>query len=408
MLALSVAAPGEATATRLDGTTVAGRVERWKDGRITLQSADGPVDLAESDLLSLRLAPATSAASGLPVVEWVDGTVLPLAEFHVADSHAALTLAASSAGKPQSVRLPVQEVRAVRLQSLSDSALAQWREIRDLDPAGDLLVVLQRGGESLDYLEGVLREVTPSEIGFELDGETLRVPRRKVAGLVYYRADPTDPATPRCVLLGRDGLHVPARSVELDGESLRLVALNGTQLAWPLADVHTADFSAGKLVMLSDLEPVATRWQPLVALPAAAEHLNRFGQPRFDRSATGGPLSLAFPNERQPDGSGRIESFAKGLAIRSRTELVFRLPRGYRRFLAIAGIEPAMRATGGVQLTIAGDDRVLLETPLTGQDAPLEIDLDVQDVRRLRILVDYGPNLDTGDWLNLCNARIVK
>jgi hypothetical protein len=26
----------------------------------------------------------------------------------------------------------------------------------------------------------------------------------------------------------------------------------------------------------------------------------------------------------------------------------------------------------------------------------------------LKIVVDYGQNLDTGDWLNLCDARLIK
>ena len=59
-------------------------------------------------------------------------------------------------------------------------------------------------------------------------------------------------------------------------------------------------------------------------------------------------------------------------------------------------------------LSIYCDDRLLVESALSGSDAPLPIELDVADVKRLRLVVDYGQNLDTGDWLNLCNARIVK
>ena len=45
---------------------------------------------------------------------------------------------------------------------------------------------------------------------------------------------------------------------------------------------------------------------------------------------------------------------------------------------------------------------------MTGNDAPLPIEVDIAGVKRLKIVVDYGQNLDTGDWLNLCDARIVK
>lgn len=76
--------------------------------------------------------------------------------------------------------------------------------------------------------------------------------------------------------------------------------------------------------------------------------------------------------------------------------------------MALAGIEPADAASGNVALTIFGDDRMLTESTIAGNCRPLPLELDVAGVKRLKIVVDYGQNLDTGDWLNLCNARIVK
>ena len=61
-----------------------------------------------------------------------------------------------------------------------------------------------------------------------------------------------------------------------------------------------------------------------------------------------------------------------------------------------------------MRLSIFGDDRPLLETEIAGDQPPQPIQLDIAGVKRLKIVVDYGQNLDTGDWLNLCDARIVK
>jgi hypothetical protein len=102
------------------------------------------------------------------------------------------------------------------------------------------------------------------------------------------------------------------------------------------------------------------------------------------------------------------QSFDKGLALRSRTELTYRLPAGFRRFTASAGIDPSTRAGGNVRLEIFGDDRPLLQADIVGNEPPHVIDLRIDNVKRLKIIVDYGHNLDTGDWLNLCDARIVK
>jgi hypothetical protein len=172
--------------------------------------------------------------------------------------------------------------------------------------------------------------------------------------------------------------------------------------------VEFADFSAGKIRYLSDIADSTTRWKPLIALPDGASQAAEYGQPRRDRSAYGGPLTLTLPGSSSPASTGQLQIFSKGLALRSRTELIYRLPEGFGRFTAMAGIEPATSTTGNVQLTIYGDDRPLFEAAISGQQPPREIELDIAGVKRLKIVVDFGKNLDTGDWLNLCDARLVK
>jgi hypothetical protein len=88
--------------------------------------------------------------------------------------------------------------------------------------------------------------------------------------------------------------------------------------------------------------------------------------------------------------------------------MVYRLPPGFERFVATAGIDPAASGNGKVRLSILGDDRVLLATEIAGDEPPHPIQLDIGGVKRLKFVVDHGQNLDTGDWLNLCDARIVK
>jgi hypothetical protein len=144
---------------------------------------------------------------------------------------------------------------------------------------------------------------------------------------------------------------------------------------------------------------------PLIASPAGASLSGKYLEPRRDQSAYGGPLMLGPSN----DSSGVvIRTFNKGLAVRSRTELVYRLPAGYRRLNSIVGIDPATRANGKVRLEVFGDDRPLFEADLAGADAPRELNVDIDGVKRLKLIVDYGDNLDTGDWLNLCDLRISK
>ncbi len=100
--------------------------------------------------------------------------------------------------------------------------------------------------------------------------------------------------------------------------------------------------------------------------------------------------------------------YAKGLAIRSRTEMTYRLPDGMRRFTAIAGIDPQSAGQGRVALEIRADGKMLWEGPVNGLEPPVPIDLELKGARRLQLLVDYGENLDYGDRLHLVEACVTK
>jgi hypothetical protein len=170
----------------------------------------------------------------------------------------------------------------------------------------------------------------------------------------------------------------------------------GLEITCPCEQVVRIDFSQGKIVYLSDLEPESIEWTPYFGSAQQPPALARLFAPRTDRGLEPGPLLL--------DG----KRYEKGLALHSRTRLVYRLPGRFRRFKATVGIDDRVRPRGNVRLAIHGDERLLLETTITGTDPPQQLDLDLTGVRRLAILVDYGDDLDLADHLDLCDARVVK
>jgi len=408
----STATPAYAThfnATRLDGTMIAGQLSTWNDHQITLTTSEGEHQIPIAQLLSLRRSDRSQpvAEQSLPrCLELVDGSIIPIDDFRGTGITATVLLSAPPRSEAAKITLERNQLAAVRLQSLDGAVVDQWKEIQELDAAGDVLILKKRGGQSLDHVEGALGDVGQDKVEFKLDGESVRVDRGIVAGFIYHRGTAPELAEPRCVLHGQSGLKAKASLAQLVDGHIRFTTPSGVKLSWPLEDIHWVDFSVGKLLYLSDLEPVSEQWTPLVALPSSAELAESFGKPRRDRSAFGGPLTLPAADGRAYDGE-QLRQFSKGLALRSRTELLYRLPPGFRRFLAEAGIDPATSTSGQVRLEIRGDERELLVTEIAGHE-PRSLELDIAGVKRLRIIVDYGQNLDTGDWLNLCNARIVK
>jgi hypothetical protein len=410
--ALAGVTAAEVSATRLDGTTVTGKLRQWTTGELQLTTPTGDQQIPTNQLVSLRWEPAANsppaADKTVGTVELIDGSILPTTTIHVDHSNATLTLATPEAAGGKPLTLPITQIAVIRLRQLDGQLATQWDEMRRQNIANDVIAVLKKDGKSLDYAEGVMGDISDDKIEFKLEGEIQRVDRAKIAGAIYYRPDRRTKEQPKALIQGRSGLRVSAAHVELKDSLLELTTAAGVKLNWLLNDISLADFSAGKLMYLSDIEPASAISTPFVGLPPSATLAAEYGKPRRDKSAFGGPLSLLMKEGDSAAAQAASRTFSKGLALRSRTEIVYRLPTGFQRFIAIAGIDPSTNAAGNLRLSIFGDDRLLLESELTGDQPPQPIQLDIANVKRLKIVVDYGQNLDTGDWLNLCDARIAK
>ncbi len=396
-ITLTAAAP-QFEANTLAGETVVGPIVKLDAQQVTIQSADGPVSLEIATLVDLSPKEAPEPADPPPDqpavwVELVDGSLLLARGYTVKDARARIELSDGLA-----VDVPTAGIAHIRFQSQSDKVAAEWSRILGLKPSNDLLVVSK--GESVDYHKGMLHDVTDTVIHFDFDGEALPIKRSKVHGLRYYHAP--NGALPEAVCRITDvaGSEWSADSVSLSDDlqstTLQWTTPTGVKVARPLAQVTRMDFSRGKIIYLSNLKPESVEYTPYFGTAKGLPSLAKLFAPRNDKNLEAGPL--------QVDGT----QYAKGLALHSRTKIVYRLPGRFSRFKAVAGIDDGVRPRGNVQLVIRGDGRVLLDVAVTGADPPLPIDLDVTNVRRLSILVDFGDKLDVADHLDLCEARIKK
>jgi hypothetical protein len=401
------------TASRLDGSTISGDLRNWSENQVVIAAPGGEEQIPVEQLMSIRwLAPpaaekqAAAEASGL--AELIDGTLIPFNSVRIDSGKAILTFERPGDANNNQLTVPAAKLAAVRFQRLVPTLAGQWDQIRGLKLATDALVVLKRDGQSLDYYEGGIGDVTQESVEFKLDGETNHVDRSRVAGLIYFRPNRKQLAEPRVSLHGRSGLRASAMQVKVENSLVSITTTGGDMFTWPVDDIELADFSRGKVMYVSDMEPASQNWAPLISLPSGDTLAAEYGQPRRDRSAFGDKLSLLAQGSDEDSSPGAKQSFDKGLAVRSRTELVYRLPAGFNRFKAHAGIDPATRTSGNLRLAIFADDRPLLETDVAGDQPPQAVDVEITGAKRLRILVDFGQNQDTGDWLNLCDAKIVK
>ncbi len=389
LLTAVFAAGPEFEAAGIAGQPVMGALVELSAEHAILRTAAGPKDVAQqaTDLVA-RSAPAAPAEKPSAWVELVDKSLLACRQFTTADGHAQLELATG-----QKLAVPIRSIASVRFFDPASPTRDAWAEIEKAPHAGDTLVINKK--EALDYLSGNLGDFAAETAQFTVDGEKVEVKRRKIAGLMFAGAPGRELPPSVCTVVDAAGSRIEAARIALAGDKLQLTSPAGIELAVPVAGVPRIVLA--KIQYLSDLAPESVVRVPFVGAERTLTQAARlFYSPRFNRPSDSQELSL------------HGKSYTKGLAIQSRTVLVYRLPGKFRSFRAWAGIDDAVRPDGDVKLQIFGDDRPLFEGQMTGRDRePVALDLDLRGVHRLKIVVDFNGD-EVSDHLDLCEARILQ
>jgi len=393
LLAILLTAAGPPfEAQMLDGRTLVGPIVEIGSDRVAIETSAGTESLATDALIRLspRQAPTPSHDEPGAWIELADGSSVVAVQYTADEDLSRLLLQEN-----RTAEIPTGNVTSVRLKEQPGAVADEWARILSMKADADLLVT--RKGNVLNYHRGVLRLVTDEVVSFELDGEVLPVKRSKVHGLIYHRTGTNELPETICRLGDAGGSQWSVSSLHMPNEDeIEWTTPGGATVGERLTRLMQIDFSQGKVVYLSDLEPESVNFTPYFGKDEDPPLRGRFLAPRRDTNLESNPLTL-----------GAVQ-YAKGLAIHSRTEIVYRLPGRFSRLQAVAGIDDSVRPHGNVRLVISGDDKQLLESTLTGTDPPRPIDLDLSGVRRVTVLVDFGAQLGVADHLDLCNARVIK
>ena len=382
LLATALADPAVAVeVTTISGPSKSGILISADAGTWTINSDGDDVRIAASEILDVALRhdaapPATASAIQLRLT---DGSRLGAQQIGIADRKATLALTAK-----RSIEVPADSVLSIRLGVSPSAVDEQWNDLHSRERRQDMLVVLK--GEALDFVEGTIGNVTDAAVVLLLDGEQIEVPREKAFGVIYYRkADNASEPTGFVELVGGDRLAVRAISVKDDAATVELTV--GAEVQLPLDSISRFDLSTGKLTWLSSLDPrdVKHEFRFIDPAPTMAN----------DRDVWGEPLKIGK------------QSFARGVAIRSKTELRYRLNGDFSRLQTWVGIQQGYR--GDVRLQLSLDGEKVFDQIVEPNSAVVPIDLDVSNRFNLDVLVDYGSlQSDIGDHLILGNARLLR
>ncbi len=364
------------------------RVGEWRglaDGRVNLAIAGKEESVPLSEVLEVRFRgePGKLDKPAAVVSLW-DGSKLGVSQTRIIDKQ--LKLTSTVLGE---LSLPQGDVASLRFSDRFDED-DQWVKLVEKASKSDLLVI--RKEQTLDFLDGVVVEVTDKSVKFLLDGEEVSTKREKVFGLIFARR-PSSPKPSAVRLDLSNGDVLMAATVAGTDKGVTATTASKTEIALPLEQLKRIDFSQGKLRYLSQDPPRDVK---------------------YTRGIQDGPAFVQdrafYAPELKPIG---LRAYSRGLCIRPQTSLRYRLGGEYRRFQAIVGIDESVKDGGGdCDLTISGDGKQLLKLRMTARDAARPIDLDVTDVVVLEIVVGFGgdaaTNVDLGDNLDLADAKLIK
>lgn len=364
------------------------RVGEWRgiaDGRVAIAQAGKDESVPLSEVLEVRFRgePAKLDKPSAIVSLW-DGSKLGATQTQIVEKRLKLTSAVLG-----ELSLPQGEVASVRFSDRFDED-EQWSKLVERENKTDLLVI--RKDQTLDYLDGVVVEVTDKSVKFLLDGEEVSTKREKIFGLIFSRR-PNNPKPPAVRVELSNGDTLMASSLAGTPTGVSVTTATKSEVAVPLEKLKLLDFSQGKLRYLSQDPPRDVK---------------------YTRGIQDGPAFVQdrafYAPELKPMGT---RAFARGLCIRPQTSLRYRLGGDYRRLQAIVGIDESVKdGNGDCDLTITGDGKQLVKLRVTARDTARPIDLDVADVVVLEITVGFGgdaaTNVDLGDNLDLADAKLIK
>lgn len=355
---------------------------------IEVSTPNGPQSIPVAGVQSLKWNDAAEASpSDLPVeVQFTDGSVLHASSLRLKQRMAEIE------GPLGAVIVPSTALRTVRLAPGADALAGSWADLAARDSRNDLLVV--RKGDALDFVGGVIGEVTNEAVKLLVRDREVSVPRARVFGLVFVKPAEA-PAPAMCEVQTLAGDRLRTKEPQLDGKSLSLQLLGQSTLQVPLDQVAGIDFTLGRVKSLADLPMEAAQFAKSVILTPTVFEV------RKNHTSLGQPLRIGD------------RDYSRGLWMHSGVAATFRLGREYRQLTGVLGIDansPELPRIGPkVKVVISGDGKVLFESEVVWNDEPRKLDVSVEGVRDLEIRVE--PPQETPsmlEHLDIGDARVIK
>jgi hypothetical protein len=197
------------------------------------------------------------------------------------------------------------------------------------------------------------------------------------------------------VIIGTDGTRLNGIIKKADSGTVNLKSVYGEDFNVKQENISRIYFKSARITYLSDIEPVSVKEYPTIYDPK-----NIFFPWKYknDRNVLNTDL-IAMKGKR----------FYKGLGVHANCELVYKLGEGYKRFIALAGIDDSAGPKATVQFVVYLDDKKVYESKvLKWGDNPVVVYVNIENGKELKLILNDGGDLHILDRAAWGDARLIK
>ena len=383
----------QVAAYTLDGKKIEGRISNFLESNVAIETQTGVIELPFGALDRIELtnskSVSNSASDGYSIANLIDGSPVFCQEFIGRDDR---WTAQSSANV--SLEFPKGTVESLLMRSSSDAIKREWLNAAKEKRTSDEMVIA-RIGNTIDRASGMIIGMTPEVVEFSFDGQILQAPRVKLFGLLWYRSQERR-AEPAIQVRMKDGSRWEVSTLSLSepandsNKRLNLTTPCGVQTTADWDTIQEINFSAANVVWLAS--------QPALS--------KKTFQRAFMKETIAGRDEMLGPRFFSADGSQEAKS--QDLNFVGPGEVSFRIPVGFKRFVAKIRRSDKTRFASAVQCQVWVGDDLAWSTALAHDQLETTLDVPVVPEKRLRIVVECESDLLLGTQLSWLQPRLTR
>ncbi|MCK5578997.1 MAG: NPCBM/NEW2 domain-containing protein [Planctomycetes bacterium] len=207
------------------------------------------------------------------------------------------------------------------------------------------------------------------------------------------------------VVICQDGTRLTGQIRKAVQRRLFLKSVYGPDYQIPFDQLGHLYFKNTSCIYLSDLKPAAVKEYPSISVSSTL----------ITTSKSGKSVPFLWPMRRDKSVywgqtiSLKGKKYYKGLGVHANCDLTYNLNSGYRKFFAAVGLDDEAGPGGSVSFFIYLDGKKRYDSGLIRWgDQPKEVNLDVSNIKEMKLVVTDGGDyyiLDRAAW---AGARLIK